>query len=577
MNNDLYLKDTNQVFDALVIGSGLTGGWAAKEFCERGFKTLMIERGRVVEHRKDYPTENKGPWLFDNRMKVDNLLVEEQFKIQKLCYAFGDATKHFFGNDRDLPYTTGDGTNFTWIRANQLGGKSLLWHRQSYRWNQWDFEANKADGHGNDWPIRYDDLAKWYSHVERHAGISGNRDGLAALPDGEFLPPFGMTKPELDVQKALNSHFPDRPMVMGRAAHLTQPTPLHMSQGRIQCQARNECQKGCSFGAYFSTQSSTLPAAAKTGNLHIAPNSVVESLIYDEKTNRIKGVRVIDNDDLSTREYYANVVFLCASTLGSTQILLNSKSQRFPNGLANSSGVLGHYLMDHVYCAGADGDLEGYEDEYYSGRRPTGPYIPNFRYEPSRYHKDYKRGYALTGSAYREDWRSTGQEDGLGADFKQRLTQAGKWRYYMAAQGEMLPRFENQVALHSAKKDKWGIPQLNIHCEWSDNEKRMMDDAAETASDMLTKAGVQNVRHYTSYDKHHPGLAIHEVGTARMGRDPKESVLNGYNQSHDIPNLFVTDGAAFCSSAVVNPSITFMAMTVRAVDYAVTEMKNKRI
>ena len=577
MNEDLYINETSQEYDALVIGSGISGGWAAKEFCERGLKTLMVERGRIVEHRKDYITEGKGVWQYPNRMKVDNLLIEEKYKVQKLCYAFHDGTKHFFGNDKDYPYSTEKGTGFSWIRANQLGGKSLLWHRQSYRYSDYDFNANKLDGYGNDWPIRYKDIESWYSHVEKHVGISGNYDNLPQLPNSDFLPAFEWKKPEADLRDKFATLFPDRPMVMGRTAHLSKATELHMSQGRVQCQARNECQKGCSFGAYFSTQSSTLPAAAKTGNLHIAANSVVHSLIYDEKTNRVKGVRVIDNDNLTTREYFAKVVFLCASTLGSTQIMLNSKSKKFPNGIANSSGVLGHYLMDHVYNAGATGRIEGYHNEFYSGRRPTDLYVPNFQFEPSKYKKNYKRGYALAGSAGRSNWQGKQSSDGIGANFKQQLTQAGDWYFGLHAQGEMLPRYENQVTLHSNKKDKWGIPQLHINCQWSDNEKLMMQDAQETARDMLEKAGLKDIKSYTSYDRAAPGLAIHEVGTARMGTDPKNSVLNAYNQTHDIPNLFVTDGSGFCSTAVANPSLTFMALTARAVDYAVKEMKNKRI
>ena len=316
MNEKLYINETKEEFDVLVVGSGITGGWAAKEFCERGFKTLMIERGRVVEHRKDYHGEGKGPWEFANRMKVDNLLVEKQYNTQKKCYAFNDATKHFFGNDKDLPYSTEEGTKFDWIRANQLGGKSLLWHRQSYRFSDFDFNANKADGYGNDWPIRYKDIENWYSHVEKHAGISGNYDQLEQLPDSEFLPAFELTAPEIAFQAAMKKHFPDKDVITGRAAHLTKPTEFHLSQGRGQCMARNECQKGCSFGAYFSTQSSTLPAAAITGNLHIAPNSVVHSLIYDEKTNRVKGVKVVDNVNLSTREYFAKTVFLVCIHFG---------------------------------------------------------------------------------------------------------------------------------------------------------------------------------------------------------------------------------------------------------------------
>ncbi|WDE10289.1 GMC oxidoreductase [Thalassomonas haliotis] len=577
MKDKLYINETKEHFDVLVVGSGITGGWAAKEFCERGYKTLMIERGRVVEHRKDYIGEGKGPWQFANRMKVDNLLVEEQYRIQKQCYAFHDASKHFFGNDRDLPYSTEAGTDFSWIRANQLGGKSLLWHRQSYRYSDFDFNANKADGHGIDWPIRYKDLAPWYSKVEKHAGISGSPEQLEQLPDGEFLPPFEMTSPEKQLKASIEKHYPDRKLIMGRTAHLTQPSEFHLSQGRGQCMARNECQKGCSFGGYFSSQSSTLPAAANTGNLHIAANSVVHSLIYDEKSNRVKGVRVIDNDTLKTREYFARVVFLCASTLGSTQILLNSKTKTFPNGLANSSGVLGHYLMDHNYNAVIRGQFEGFEDEYYSGRRPSGIMVPNFQYHPGKYSKKYLRGYAFGGGSSRSNWQSSGWSDGIGAGFKNRLTQAGPWHMTLYAQGEMLPRYENSVSLHPTKKDKWGIPQLHINCKWSENEHLMMQDAAETGKEMLLKAGLTNVDSTVTSDTNPPGLAIHEVGTARMGADPKQSVLNAYNQSHDIPNLFVTDGASFCSSAVANPSLTFMALTVRAVDFCAREMKAKRI
>lgn len=577
MNDKLYIEQSSKVFDAIVVGSGITGGWAAKEFTERGFETLMIERGRVVEHRKDYTTEGKGPWEFPNRTKVNNLLVEQEHSVQKRCYAFNDATRQFFGNDRDLPYTTKAGTDFTWIRANQLGGKSLLWHRQSYRFCEDDFLANSRDGHGNDWPIRYGDLESYYSYVEKHVGISGEAEGLPNLPDSEFLPPFEMMSPEKALRQSIEENFPGRNLVMGRCAHLTKPTQLHLAQGRVQCQARNECQKGCSFGAYFSTQSSTLPAAAKTNNLNIAPNSVVHSLIYDDKTNRVRGVRVIDNENLTTREYFAKVVFLCASTLGSTQIMLNSKSKRFPNGIANSSGVLGHYLMDHCYSAMASGEVEGYEDEYYRGRRPTGGYIPNFYYKPALYADGFKRGYAYGVEAYREHYRSIANADGVGKAYKDRLTKPGPWHIGLWAQGEMLPRFENQVALHTTKTDKWGIPQLEINCQWSDNEKAMMDDAAETGADMLKKAGLINVYSDTFYDWKRPGSAIHEVGTARMGKDPKDSVLNGYNQTHDIPNLFVTDGSSFCSSAVVNPSLTFMAMTVRAVEFCVNEMKQRRI
>jgi choline dehydrogenase-like flavoprotein len=575
MSEDLYIKESSEVFDAIVIGSGITGGWAAKEFCERGFKTLMIERGRVVEYRKDYHGEATPTWEQPTRNVVDNLLVQQQHKVQQECYAFTDATKHFFGNDRDLPYNNAKDTKFTWIRGNQLGGKSLTWHRQSYRLSDHDFQANKLDGHGNDWPIRHKDLASWYSHVEIHAGISGSAEGLEQLPDSEFLPPFEMSKPEKAIKASIEEHFPDRKMIMSRAAHLTKPTELHLSQGRVQCQARNECQNGCSFGAFFSTQSSTLPSAAKTGNLHIAPNSVVHSLIYDDSTQRVKGVRVIDNDDLSEREYYGKVVFMCASTIGTTQIMLNSKSKSFPDGIANSSGVLGHYLMDHNFNARTYGDIPGYEDEYYKGRRPAGIYIPNFQYEPKRGSNKYLRGYAIGGSATREDWKDRTDIDGFGVQLKNTLSQAGAWKFGLFAQGEMLPRYENHIDLDPTLKDKWGIPQLVINCRWSDNELLMMQDAAVEMEKMLKKAGLQNV--YSDVTQGPPGLAIHEVGTARMGHDPKTSVLNSFNQCHDIDNLFVTDGASFCSTATQNPSLTFMALTVRAVDYAAKEMKLGRI
>lgn len=577
MSKAILIGETKEQYDVIVVGSGMTGGWAAKEFCEKGLKTLMIERGRFIEHRKDYIGEGKGPWEFEHRTKVDNLLTDQQYNVQKECYAFSDATKHFFGNDRDLPYSTEKGSNFTWIRANQLGGKSLLWHRQSYRFSEFDFRTNKQDGHGVDWPINYKDLAPWYTKVEEYAGISGTVENLENLPDSEFLPGFQLNDVETFLKAKIESNYPDRKLIIGRTAHLSKPKKIHLDQGRYQCQTRDECHKGCSFGAYFSTLSSTLPAAVATGNLHIAPNSVVHSLIYDQNKKKVLGVRVIDNEDLSTREYFAKVVFLCASTLASTQIMLNSTSKTFPNGIANSSNTLGHYLMDHCYNAVANGDVDGFEDSYYSGRRPTGIYIPNFQYELERYNKKYLRGFAFGGGAFRKNWQSLQHQNGIGSDYKNALTKIGGWGFGIWAQGEMLPRYENQVSLHSSKTDKWGMPQLHINCQWSDNERLMMQDAADIGANMLTKIGVKNVKSNTTIDTNPPGLAIHEVGTARMGRDPKTSVLNGFNQSHDIGNLFVTDGSSFSSSGVVNPSLTFMALTVRAVDYCVNELKQKRI
>lgn len=575
--DDLFIDKSDEIFDVIIVGSGITGGWAAKEFAERGFKTLMVERGRKVIHRQDYPTEGKGPWEFDNRTLVDKKTEDEEYNIQKKCYAFSDQTKHFFGNDKDLPYTTEKNTGFTWIRGNQLGGKSLTWHRQCYRMSDFDFNANKADGHGNDWPIRYKDVAPWYSYVEKFAGISGGIDNLEQLPDGEHLPPFEFNNPELSIKEKLEKFFPDRTMIMGRTAHLSKPEPHHMQQGRIQCQTRNECQKGCSFGAYFSTQSATLPAAAKTGNLRVATDSVVHSVIYDETKNRVAGVRIIDANTKEQREFRGKIVFLCASTLGSTQVLLHSTSKAFPNGLANSSGVLGHYLMDHCFAANAGGEIVGFEDETDYGRRPTGVYIPNFQYEPKRYHSKYKRGFAIGGGAGRGSWRGLINEKGIGVNYKEAITRPGNWEIHLYAQGEMLPRFENSVSLNDKAKDAWGIPQLHMDVSFSENEHLMMDDAAAQMHQILEKAGVKNVFSNNYINSVDPGIAIHEVGTARMGRDPKSSVLNGYNQSHDVPNLFVTDGASYCSVSTVNPSLTFMALTARAVDFAAKEVKNKRI
>ena len=575
MTKENYVEESSETYDAIVVGSGITGGWAAKELTEKGLKTLMIERGRVVEHRKDYVTEATPPWEYENRTKVAFDLIEDQYKIQRQCYAFHDGTKHFFGNDKDYAYTTEPGTDFSWIRANQLGGKSLLWHRQSYRMSTFDFLTNKADGHGNDWPIRYEDLAPWYEYVERFVGISGSSEYLPQLPDSVFQPPFEMTLPEREFSEKMRELEPNKPVIISRCAHLTQPEKIQVDLGRMKCIARNECQKGCSLGAYFSTQSATLPAAANTGNLYIAPNSVVESLIYDANTNRVRGVRVVDNETMLQREYFGKIIFLCASTLGTTQIMLNSKSRRFPNGIANSSGVLGHYLMDHNYNAMVTADIDGYEDEYYSGRRPASLYIPNWHYEPSRYHRAFKRGYALAGSASRVDWQDMGVSDGFGTSFKAKLHNPGTWMMGLQGQGEMLANRDNQVSLSATEKDKWGMPQLHFNCRWSDNEIAMTDAAVDTAATMMKKAGFRNIQ--KSNLGQPPGLAIHEVGTARMGKDPAESVLNGYNQCHDVPNLFVTDGASFCSSAAVNPSLTFMAITARAVDYAVKEVKSRRL
>ena len=577
MENNFYIKKSAEKFDAIVVGSGIAGGWAAKELCEKGLKTLMVERGRPVEHRKDYITEGVKPWEMPNRGKVAYELVEDQYNIQRQCYAFNDTTKQFFDNDRDSPYSTPDDKPFSWIRGNQLGGKSLIWARQSYRLSELDFKANALDGHGTDWPIRYKDLEPWYTHVERHAGISGSVENMSVLPDSVFLPPFEFNAVELSLKKKFEEKYSDRKMIMGRCAHLSTPAPHHIEQGRGKCQARNECQKGCSFGAYFSTQSSTLPAALKTNNLRIATNSIVHSVIYDKKTNRATGVRVIDSETMETHEYFAKIIFLCASTLGTTQIMLNSICGTFPNGIANSSGVLGHYLMDHLYGAGASGRIEGFENDYYSGRRPTGPIIPRFRNVTDKQQK-FIRGYFLFGGASRDTWNNFAQKEGFGVDLKQQIHNAGNWNFSLQGSGEMLPNFDNQVSLHPTKKDKWGIPQLHIDCTFFENEIQMLQDIADTSAEILEAIGVKDVVKYTtSHKERPPGLSIHEMGTARMGKDPKTSVLNAYNQAHDIPNLFVTDGACMTSNATQNPSLTYMAITARACDYAVAQLKRGKL
>jgi choline dehydrogenase-like flavoprotein len=575
--SSFYIKSSLEQFDAIVVGSGITGGWAAKELTERGLKTLMVERGRPVEHGVDYIGENRDPWTMPNRGKVDARLAEEQYSIQRQCYAFDEHTKQFFNNDRDMPYSTPEGRSFSWIRGNQLGGKSLMWARQSYRWSDLDFEANLKDGHGTDWPIRYADLAPWYSHVERHVGISGSKEGLAVLPDSEFLPAFDFNTVELALKAKFDAKYAPARMIMGRTANLRTAGDAQFAQGRGQCQARSQCHRGCSFGAYFSTQSSTLPAALKTGLLRIATNSIVHSVIYDPKTNRATGVRVIDAESLEMHEYKAKVVVLCASTLASTAILLNSTSEAYPTGLANSSGVLGHFLMDHLWAAGADGRVEGFEDDYYQGRRPTAPYIPRFRNVIDK-HPDFVRGYALSGGASREGWQSAAYKPGFGKDFKAMIRKPGAWRFGLHGQGEMLPRYENMVSLHQTRKDKWGMPLLHIDVTHGENDRKMREDMADTAANILEDLGLKEVRKTIATDEQYPpGLAIHEVGTARMGRDPRTSVLNGFNQAHDVPNLFVTDGASMASSAWQNPSLTFMAITARACAYAADQLKAGKI
>lgn len=561
-------------FDAIVVGSGISGGWAAKELTERGLKVLLLERGRNVTHRHDYVTEGKAAWETPYAGQIPESLTESDYAVQNQCYAFSDYTKHFFVNDRENPYATADDKPFTWIRGYQLGGRSLLWHRQSYRLGDLDFEANKLDGHGTDWPIRYKDLAPWYDYAETFAGISGSLEGLPQLPDGVFQPPFPMNCVEKDIKKKIETTFPERNLIMGRAAHLTDPTEEQMALGRSRCMNRSECQRGCSFGAYFSSLSATLPAANRTGNLTTVTDAVVDSVIYDSDNNRASGVNVVDANTRERRSYSSRIVFLCASTLGTAQIMLNSSSEHFPNGIANSSGTLGRYLMDHIGGVAAGGAFSGHLDKYHSGRRGSGCYIPRFRNVTDKDER-FLRGFGYQGSAYRPSWSRSDYVEGIGADLKKQLRKPGPWQFGMSGFGEMLPDERNRVWLNKKNRDSWGIPILEIDCEHRENELAMQEAIASDAEELLKSAGLINI--WVSRGDAAPGLMIHEMGTARMGRDPKTSVLNKFNQAHDVPNLFVTDGSAMTSSACQNPSLTYMALTARAAAAAVEMLQEDKL
>lgn len=555
----------NTTFDAIVVGSGITGGWAAKELTEKGLKTLVLERGRQVEHVKDYPTTNDAPWQFPHRGRA-TAEDKKNHPVQHRVYAFNEGTRHWWVNDNDHPYTTPEDKPFAWIRGYHVGGRSIMWGRQCYRWSDYDFEANLKDGVGVDWPIRYKDIAPWYDYVERFVGISGKAEGIPQLPDGQFLPPMEMNCVEKHVKAAIENKWSDRKMTIGRVANLTRE-----HNGRTPCQHRNLCYRGCPYGAYFSSNSATLPAAAATGNLTLRPDSVVESVLFDKDTRRATGVRVIDANTGEDIEYKAKVVFLCASTLGSTFILLNSASEEFPDGLANSSGALGKYLMDHDYSVRVSASMEGFDDKYYSGGRPNGIYIPRFRNIEDK-HPDFIRGYGFQGGGSRSNWNSGFGKPGFGGVYKDSLTHPGPWSMRLVGFGECLPYADNAVTLNKDVLDKHGLPTLHISATFKDNERAMRDDIANTASEMLEAAGGKDVQ--VQVQEVTPGFCIHEMGTARMGRDPKTSVLNQWNQAHDVDNLFVTDGACMTSSACQNPSITYMALTARAVDYAVKELKN---
>jgi choline dehydrogenase-like flavoprotein len=553
----------NNTYDAIVIGSGISGGWAAKELTEKGLKVLMLERGEDIKHVKDYVNANKDPWEFPHaggrtqKMIQDNPVLKRDYPLNEMNY-------NWWANDKDNPYT--EVKRFDWFRGYHVGGRSLMWGRQSYRWSDFDFEANSKDGHGVDWPIRYKDLEQWYGYAEKFAGISGSKENLPQLPDGDFMPPMELNCVEKDVAARIKEHYKNaRTMIIGRTANITQPL-----EGRTNCQYRNKCWLGCPFGAYFSTQSSTLPAAMKTKNLTLRPMSIVTKILYDKDTKKAKGVEVLDAETNKTYEYFSKIVFVNASTLNSTWILMNSATDIWPDGLGSSSDALGRNLMDHHLGVGASGRMEGYDDKYIYGRRANGIYVPRYQnlFGDKR---DYVRGFGYQGGASREGWQRSIPELSIGADFKDAISEPGNWTMGMGGFGEILPYAENRVTLDKTKKDKWGLNVLAIDCELKENEKKMRKDMQNDAIEMLTAAGVKDVHGWEADGT--PGRGIHEMGTARMGRDPKTSVLNGNNQVWDAKNVFVTDGAAMASGACVNPSLTYMALTARAANFAVEELK----
>lgn len=566
MNINLKAKQEN-TYDAIVVGTGISGGWAAKELTEKGLKTLVLERGRMVKHLADYPTMNLNPWELENADRVTAEEAKHYEKQMRTGYTIRNSTKHWWLKDTDQPYT--EEKRFDWIRGYHVGGRSIMWGRQSYRFGDFDFEANAKDGIAVDWPIRYKDLAPWYDYVESFIGVNGSADNWKGLPDGKYLPPMEMNCLEKHVKQRIEAEFKDRIMTMGRSANLTQN-----HNGRGQCMYRNLCMRGCPFGGYFSSNSSTLPAAEATGNMTLRPNSIVHSVIYDDKLGKATGVRVIDSETLESVEYFANIIFLNASTVNSTFIMLNSISDRFPNGLGNDSGELGHNLMDHHFRVGANGEYDGFEEDYYIGRRPNGIYIPRFRNLGEK-HPDYIRGYGYQGGASRDGFMRGVSEMAVGPQLKEMLTTPGKWSMGMTGFGEMLPYHENKMVINNDLKDKWDMPTVTFDCEIKENELAMRKDMKEQAVAMLEAAGLKNVRPYD--DAGGPGLGIHEMGTARMGRDAKTSVLNKWNQVHGAKNVFVTDGSAMTSASCVNPSLTYMALTARAVDFAVSEKKKMNL
>jgi choline dehydrogenase-like flavoprotein len=554
-------------YDAIVIGSGISGGWAAKELCEQGLKTLVLERGRNVEHNKDYPTATTPPWDFKYRGRINRQQAETNPLITKAA-GYGDDCEHFFVKDADHPYV--QEKPFDWIRGYQVGGKSLTWGRATQRWSEFEFTAPKRFGYGIEWPIGYADVAPWYSHVEQFIGICGNKDGLEAMPDGEFMKPFDMNVPLTYIKQKLIENYTDRHLVHARWAHLTDPAQIHLDQGRGKCQARNMCMRGCPFGGYFSSVSSTLPWAQKTGNLTIRPHAVVHSIIYDEQLGKASGVRVIDANTKEVIEYHARIIFLNASALNSNLVLLNSRSKRFPNGLGNDSGLLGKYIAFHNYRASVSADMDGFLDKYYFGRNPTDLILVNYR-NLHKQETDYFGGFTTFMNAYRDQHPADTAEAQIGAAYKDELCEPGSWHVYAYLQGETVPKEINHVRLSEDKKDQWGIPLLVTSVSYDDNDERMITDFLTQTAEMLKTAGCTNINTYNN--KQAPGLDIHEMGGIRMGKDPKTSLLNQWNQLHHCKNVFVTDGACMTSTGNQSPSILYMALTARAATYAVSELK----
>lgn len=561
-------------YDAIVVGTGISGGWAAKELTEKGLKTIVLERGRDVKH-PDYPTASKDPWQlpFADRPTAEDL--EKQGVQNRTGYTIRQSTKHWFVNDLENPYTEKEGKRFDWMRGYHVGGRSIMWGRHSYRWNEMDFEANAKDGIGVDWPLRYKEIAPWYDHVEAFIGVSGQAEGLSVLPDGKFVSPIELNCVEKELQKSMKEKF-GRPLTVGRVANLAGPLSHNKSPQRGTCQYRNLCSRGCPYGAYFSSNSSTLPAAAATGNMTLRPNSIVYEIIYDEKKGIATGVKVLDAETGEQAEYFAKVIFLCASTMGSTFILLNSISNRFPKGLGNDSGELGCNIMDHHLGVGASAVVEGFDDMYYSGRRPAGFYIPRFR-NLGNEKRDYLRGFGYQGGAGREGWSRLIAEMSIGAQLKEEVATPGRWTIGMGGFGEILPDHSNSVSINRDKKDKYGLPTLLFDTEFKENDYKMRKDMANDAAEMLNAAGFKNVNSFDNPRQHGMGLGIHEMGTARMGKDPKTSVLNKWNQVHACKNVFVTDGSFMTSASCVNPSLTYMAFTARAANYAVEEINKQNL